>query len=593
MSQAKQVKDASDIVQIIGERVELKRSGVNYKGLCPFHSEKSPSFFVNEQLQRYRCFGCGESGDVFNFLEKYEGMSFYESLKYLADRAGIELKDYQATPQDEQRERLLDILDLTKEYYHYLLTTHPAGEPAREYLHQRGIVKESIKIFQMGYALPGWDGLIKYLHQKKKYSLADLEAAGLIIKGRNGRYYDRFRDRVMFPLTNARGQIVGFSGRTLKKDVKEAKYINSPETMLYHKSELLFGYSQLYQHIRQAQEVIVAEGELDVISSTQAHVNQIVAIKGSALTREQLQLLRRTVKKVLLSLDMDSAGREATKRAITLAREFEIELRVLKLPSGKDPDELAKTDPKAWREATKTSVSVYEFFLQNAVNQYGTQTPEGKRQIIDELAPIFGSIPHAVEQDFYIKKLAQVLGVKDEVVRKDIDTFKDKTTLFASSKKAATSVEPVEKDQPQTRRERLESYILFLFFRMPFETHRVSELKNLRWKKIGVKPLVQTLEKQSSSFDLTQFMKQLPEDQQQLVSEVYLQPDYIEIVDELDLEKEWDNTLKDLKALSVAEAVAQITHELDQLDAKAEKTPQEEARQSELLKQIVLLKRKN
>lgn len=591
MSQAKQVKDASDIVEVIGERIELKRSGVNFKGLCPFHSEKSPSFFVNEQLQRYRCFGCGESGDVFNFLEKYEGMSFYESLKYLADRAGIELKDFKATPQDEQRERLLEILDLTKEYYHYLLITHAAGEPARVYLKQRGITHDSIKLFQMGFALPGWDGLIQYLHQKKKYSLADLEAAGLIIKGRNNRYYDRFRERVMFPLTNARGQIVGFSGRTLQSDVKEAKYINSPETMLYHKSELLFGYSHLYQQIRQAQEVIVAEGELDVISSAQAHVDNIVAIKGSALTREQLQLLRRTVKKVLLSLDMDSAGREATKRAIILAREFEMELRVLKLPAGKDPDELARSDPKAWRDATKSSVSVYEFFLQNAIGQYSPQTPEGKRQIIDELAPIFGSIPHAVEQDFYIKKLAEILGVKDEVVRRDITTFKDKNTLFPHKTPAKSLATPVVAP-PQSRRERLEEYLLFLLFRMDNESSLISQLQGIRWHRVGIKQLIEILAQQPENSSLAQFTKQLPDDLQSLVSEIYLQPKYVELVSELNLKKEWHKTHRDLKKLSVAEEVEEITQELNKLDAKAQKTAAEETRQSTLLQQIVLLKRK-
>jgi DNA primase len=284
---------------------------------------------VNQQLQRYKCFGCGESGDVFTFLEKYEGMTFAESLEYLADRAGITLERLSFTKEDDQRKRLLTILDLAKEYYHFLLTQHDAGAPAREYLKDRGTNAESIKIFQLGYSLDSWDGLIKYLHGKKGFTLEELEAAGLIIRKGPGRFYDRFRGRIMFPLTDVRGRVVGFSGRVLKADEKEAKYINTPETQLYHKSQLLFGFSQLYQEIRKANEVVIVEGEFDVISSAQVHVNNVVGVKGSALTEEQVRLLSRTVAKIILSFDRDSAGIKATKRAIEVARPFGVDLRVI------------------------------------------------------------------------------------------------------------------------------------------------------------------------------------------------------------------------------------------------------------------------
>ncbi len=602
MSQIKQIKDAIDIVQVIGERVELKRSGTNLKGLCPFHSEKSPSFFVSDQLQRYRCFGCGESGDVFNFLEKYEGMSFSEALHYLADQAGITIEEYKASPQDELRDRVLEILSLTKDYYHYLLTEHKAGEMGRDYLKQRGINSESIKIFQLGFALPGWDGLIKYLHKKKKYNLSDIEAAGLIIRGKNGGYYDRFRGRLIFPLTNHRGQVVGFSGRSLEKDVKSAKYINSPETIVYHKSELLYGFSQLYQHIRKAEEVILAEGEMDVISSAQAHVNNIVAIKGSALTREQLQLLRRTVNKILLSLDMDSAGIEATKRAITLAKEFNIELRVLQLPKeddkpAKDPDDLARENPKAWREVAKSSISVYEFFLQNAVTLNDQSTPEGKRKIIDELAPIFGEIQHEVESDFYIKKLATILAVKDEVVRRDIIRFKDKSKL--SSRKVGkldSSEQQVASSKQKNRREKLEEYLLFLFFRGSSEQavgSRSNQLLAISFQTVGFSQIIDAIGKWRGDFDLAKFTSTLPGDLQQIVSDVYLHPQYVEIVDEIDFAEEWRNTFGELKKMSAGDEIKEIAKELDKLDELREKTPEQEDRQAELLQRIVLLKRKN
>ncbi|OGJ41036.1 MAG: DNA primase, partial [Candidatus Pacebacteria bacterium RIFOXYC1_FULL_39_21] len=352
MSQVQQVKDATDIVQLISERVKLVRSGSSYKGLCPFHSEKSPSFFVSEQIQRYRCFGCGETGDVYDFLQKYDGLTFAESLQHLADRAGIKLKDYQRTPEDDLRERLLEILHLTKEYYHYLLTEHKQGESARKYLKERKINSASIELFQMGFAPSGWDGLIKYLHHKKKYSLDDLQQAGLIIRGGGGRFYDRFRGRIMFPLKDHRGRVVGFSGRLLDAEPKEAKYINSPETLLYHKSRLLYGFKELLSEIQKQEAVIVVEGEFDVISSAQNHVNHIVAIKGSALTSEQVKLLARIVKKIILSLDADNAGVEATKRAIEVIGDTDIELRVIDLSTleagQKDVDELARHDPQTW-----------------------------------------------------------------------------------------------------------------------------------------------------------------------------------------------------------------------------------------------------
>ena len=239
MSQIKEVKDATNIVEVVAEKIKLENSGANFKACCPFHNEKTPSFFVNPGLQRYRCFGCGANGDVLDFLQNFEGITFYEALKTLADRAGITLKEFQKSQDDEEREKLLEIMSFAKEYYYYLLTKHEVGQIGRDYLKNRDITNESIKIFQLGFATNAWDSLLKYLHQKKKFPLNLIEKTGLIIKGRSGGYYDRFRERLIFPLKNHRGQVVGFSGRLLSQSPKEAKYINSPETLLYHKSKML------------------------------------------------------------------------------------------------------------------------------------------------------------------------------------------------------------------------------------------------------------------------------------------------------------------------------------------------------------------
>src|SRR3989339_1105676 len=286
--QVEEVKSKVDIVEIIGERVALKKAGRHFKGLCPFHSEKSPSFIVSPERQSFKCFGCQEGGDVISFLQKYDGMSFLEVLEMLAKRVGVTLESYRPTSQDAYKKKLLEIMSLTSEYYHYLLTKHDSGKEAREYLLNRGIGSEAISLFNLGYAPNQWRSVSDYLVQKKKYAPEELEAVGLIIRkqelgnrNQSNHFYDRFRGRVMFPLRDHKGVVVGLSGRTLLKDENEAKYINSPETMLYSKSRMLYGLWENREYIRKADSVVLVEGELDMIPSWQVGVKNVVAIKGS------------------------------------------------------------------------------------------------------------------------------------------------------------------------------------------------------------------------------------------------------------------------------------------------------------------------
>lgn len=599
MSQVREVKEATNIVEIIGKRLTLLRAGSYYKGVCPFHSEKSPSFFVDETLQRYKCFGCGESGDVFNFLEKYDGMTFGEALEELASQAGITLKAYTKDSQDLLREELLEVLDLAKQYYHYLLTTHEQGDVAREYLRQRKITQESVKVFQMGYALEQWDGLLKYLHSKKKYPLTILEQAGLIIQGQHGKWYDRFRGRVIFPLTDHCGRVVGFSGRKIGGDEKDAKYINSPETILYHKSQMLFGFSELYQEIRKAKQVVVVEGEFDVISSTQAHMNAIVAIKGSALTKEHAKLLKRTVDKVLLSLDTDAAGVAATKKAIEALSETEVELRVVIIPDGKDPDELIKVDAKVWRDCVKESIPAHEFLIRVALKTNDKAKPEGKRAIMKELLPMLCTIEHAVEQEYYIKYLAEQLDVKPEIIKEDMTSYKNKLRTGLTQKGQKTQVDENKKQvqeahvRKETARGKLEKYVLFLLFQI--EESQVLDLAN---ELLGVSfstgsylQIVRTVAHWQQPFALRQFANSLPEDLQQVLFEICSNQDFLKNKDKLDLTAEFIGVVRKLKAQSVSEQVLEITKELSELDEKEEKTPEEIERQNQLLKQIVELRK--
>lgn len=596
MSQVQTIKEATDIIEIIGDRITLQRSGTNWRALCPFHSEKSPSFFVSEQMQRYRCFGCSEAGDVYTFLEKYEGMSFAEALSFLADRAGIDLEERVFTDKDREQQRLIALLDLAKEYYHYLLTEHQVGEAARAYLKERGVTAESIKVFQLGFSLPGWDGALKYLVDKKGYTERELELVGLVIKNKSGRYYDRFRGRIMFPLNNHRGQVVGFSGRTLDPDAKTAKYINSPETSLYHKSELLYGLSELFQEIRKAGTVIVTEGEFDVISSTQAHLNTIVAIKGSALTKQHVERLRRYVNKIILALDSDAAGVEATKRAIDVVAVAGLELRVVKLPSGKDVDELARKHPKQWREAAQAAVSVYEFFLQAALQSHSASTPEGKREIMTELAPLFNAIPFAVEQDFYIKKLATALKVREQLVREDMQRLGNQASQKKQPQREVVSsgTEPKPKNSTQAARWQLESYVLFLLFQHPAHSwsRLASSLHVEQWQLPGVAQLVTALQTTKAGDDLESLTKRLDADIQNVLLSITADPTFHQNLASSELDSEWQQLSAKLKQVATKEQIRTITVELEQLDQVTERTPEIEAKQSELLAKIVALRAK-
>ncbi len=608
MSQIRQVKEASDIITVIGERVSLQKSGSYFKGLCPFHSEKSPSFFVNEQMQRYKCFGCGETGDVFTFLEKYEGMTFYEALSMLADQAGITLKEYTRTDKDELHDKLLQVLDLAKEYYHYLLTEHEVGAPAREYLQTRGINKNSIKLFQLGYAMASWDGLISFLHKKKKYDLGLLAQAGLVAEGKGGRRYDRFRGRLIFPLTNHRGQVVGFSGRLLDLQAKEAKYINSPETELYHKSRLLFGYSQLYQFIRKERAVIVVEGEIDVITSSQVHVNNIVAIKGSALTDEHAKLLNRTVDTVLLALDTDAAGVEATKKAIDALQETKLELRVVEVPSGKDPDELIREDPKKWRAAVKESVTAYSFLIEVALREHQAATPEGKRAIMEEMAPVLSKVRHAVELEHYMRVLSEKLNVKEEAIHADIARYKRQQALGGKTntsaereqqKPAETATAAASKPPsvPSSRRANLESYLFYLLFQSKPETQfdKVEKLLELDLVIPGAKQLLEAMlgqRQRQKALNLEKLNASLPEDLQQLLFDLHTPENFLNLNGKLKVATEWRQTYHQLATEVTKAKISTIAAELAKLDEKRQKTSAEEEQQNQLLKRIVELKQR-
>lgn len=592
-NQIEEVKSAVDILQIIGERVVLIRAGKSFKGLCPFHSEKSPSFFVTPDIQRYKCFGCGKTGDVLNFLQEYDSLTFGEALEQLAQRSGIILEKKVFSSEDVHRQRLYEVLNLAKEYYHYLLTTHKLGEKARTYFKQRGITPATIQMFKLGYALNSWDALQQYLINKKKYTEHELLDAGLIITSTNTkRPYDRFRDRVMFPLTDHQGRVVGFSGRVMDASIKEAKYINSPETQLYHKSQLLFGYSTLKNIIKKEEEVFIVEGELDALSSYQAGVENIVAIKGSALTDAQAKLLSRTVKRVVLALDADAAGREATARAIQVVQPYDLNLRVLPLTGGKDPDAIAKDHPKTWREMTKQTVSAYQYLIDCAFIAHDNETGEGKRAITKSILPVLSSIGNAVEQAYYMEYASKKLDIREDALETELKKFlrATKLGLDAKAKKQEKQEQPLDLSHLAV----LERYLVALllhgddaFIRASLPKLATEYLIDSRLGKL-IEHLQEYLAK--TTFVLQDFSRHVPSELQQALSEVYMEQDFLHDDDDQEqIAKEWNKTLPTYMQELRAERLQALSEQLAPLEEKGELTDKEQEKLEKLQAEVVKL----
>ena len=480
MDQVEEIKQKVDMVELVSEYVPLKRAGRNFKGLCPFHGEKTPSFMVNPELQIYKCFGCGEGGDAYSFLQKMEGMDFGEALRALADRVGVKLTSYRPSEGEETRDRLMKINELAGRAYHFLLTQHKAGKEALQYLKKRGITDEAIEVFKLGYVPGEWEFLGKFLVRKKKHTIDDLRRAGLVVEGRG---YDRVRDRIMFPLTNARGQVVGFAGRVLPSDGPSAssgqasKYINSPETEIYHKSELLYGFDVTRGEIKKAGWVVVVEGELDMIASWQAGVKNVVAIKGSALTERQVEWLMRVSERVIMALDADLAGNIAARRGIELAEKAGLFVETVDWAradvGAKDVSDVATTDPEKWLEMVAEPISIYSFYINSAVSRHGL-TAEGKTKVSREVLPFLSMIGDEVRKDEYVKELANKIGAEVETVRREMGKISnDKFLIYEPTVRSTRKQLPNDSITKKSRREVLEGYVVGL------------AMSGKKWEKLG------------------------------------------------------------------------------------------------------------
>lgn len=467
MNDAELVKSKLDIVEVIGSYVELKKAGKDYKGISPFRQERTPSFFVSPEKQIWHDFGANEGGDLISFIMQMEGMSFPEALTLLADRAGVTLQKV-SRQNDAGKPPLFAAVQQAMKFYHLNLSR---SSGALKYIKdERGLTAETIKRFVVGYAPEGWTGLADHL-QKLKYSEAELVAAGLCGKRDQKRgVYDLFRDRVVFPVFDSQGRPIGFSGRVLTSDPKAAKYINTPDCVIYHKAQAIFGYHQAKQAIRAQKKVIIVEGHLDVLSMSQHGQENVVALSGTAMAFDQLKQLARMAEVIQLCFDQDSAGQKATARAIELAAGLDVRVEVVSFTGAKDPDELIRTNPAAWKQALDSPEYAWDYMLRRASEEHPPDVGQHKKRFVQAMLPIFKLITDTIEQEHYLAMVAARSGVEPEVLRGLIlDSQKVVKTTTSTSVEASQpkAVKTPKSSRPPTRAEQLEAPLLEMMLAYP------------------------------------------------------------------------------------------------------------------------------
>jgi DNA primase len=414
-----EIKSKLNIVDVVGSYLRLTKAGAYWKACCPFHNEKTPSFTVNEERQAFHCFGCGKGGDVFSFVEEIEGIEFREALKLLAERAGVEVPVYRKSSvfeRDgvEQPDRTREVLELSTKFFEKQLWEGEGAKTALPYLRKRGLSDESIRSFRIGYSLSGWRHLHDFL-VSRGYRPEELERAGLVIAkdGRSG-HYDRFRDRIMFPISDIVGRVIGYSARVAPGgDESQAKYINTPETPVYHKGRVLYGLYQAKHAIKEEGVSVLVEGQMDVIACHQAGIRNAIAASGTALTGEQLDILKRYGREIRLFFDMDGAGQAAAWKSALLSLGKEMSVSVVLLPEGKDAADAALEDPESLRQAVIRSVPAAKYYLNRAVSMNDIRLPEGKRSVAEGYAPLLAAMTNRIDRDFWQRELADAIGVEE------------------------------------------------------------------------------------------------------------------------------------------------------------------------------------
>ena len=556
-SPIQQIKDRLDIVEVIQGYIKLHKAGANFRAICPFHAEKKPSFFVSPARQIWHCFGCNSGGDLFRFVMQIEGIEFGDALRLLAQRAGVELR--RQDPQlKTERQRFYEICDLACKFFERQLEGSKTGQDAKKYLFKRGLTEDSIKKWRLGLAPNSWQGLSDFLIEKG-YTKEEISQVGLAIRresfSEDGKdYFDRFRGRIMFPISDSNSQIVGFGGRILEynreaTDPDPAKYVNSPSTLLYDKSRVLYGLDKAKIQIRKKDFCILVEGYIDTILSYQAGFENTIASSGTALTPYQLKILKRYSENLLTAFDMDIAGTSATKRGIDLAQAKGFNIKIITMEKDADPADIISRNPDKWNELISQAKSITEFYFENAFSQFDEKSAEGKKEISKILLPVIKIIPNKIEQYHWIAKLAKNLGVKEEVISEEM-----KKTSSPQFPNVPEGGEDLTLRVPKSRLEILEERILILVLKFPSFLDRIGE------EKFGMftprsKEILFTL-KENPKFDIE---GEISPETLDYFNYLFLKKDIEEIEAP---EKEIENCLKEIHSIYIKTRLDEISQDI-------------------------------
>ena len=558
MDQVTEIREKIDIVSFLADYLPLKKAGRNFKTTCPFHNEKTASLVISPERQIWHCFGCGKGGDVYTFLMEYENMEFPEALRSLAKKAGVTLKE-SSFKQGEysEKENIFTVNNHALKFYHYVLTELPAGKEALSYLlDKRKINKGIIDTFQLGFAPSTGSALSNYLSKKKDFKNRDLVSAGVSLE-RGTNLYDFFRGRIIFPLFDHRGNVTGFSGRALN-DVDMPKYLNTKETAVYHKGSMFFGLNTAKDEIKQKQDAIVVEGEFDAISLYMEGIKNAVAIKGTALTENQVALLSRFTPKVTLCLDQDNAGFEATRRSLEVLEKKAMTTSIIVIKDGKDPDEALKNNPGEFKKAMRESFGVYDYLIDKFVSENNKDSAQGKKAIADNLLPLFANISNEIVKEHYLKKLSDIFEISLESLLKETGklqkkNLEDKILIPVKDKKS--------------RRENLEEYLISLIVQSEnpqkvLEDNRES-LETYKFATPSLGKLFEDLKhylKTNLKLDQEKFSNVLSKELIQAFNTCFLFP--LPVLENDRYEEEIKKVIKELLTLFIKERVNILTVEI-------------------------------
>ena len=568
------IKERLNVVDVISGYLKVQKAGANFKAQCPFHNEKTPSFFISPERQIWHCFGCQKGGDIFTFVKEMEGVEFPEALRILAARAGIELEEFDSTIKDS-KDRLYQICEASARFFEKQLSHSGTGQRAVEYLKSRGLEGATMAKFRLGFAPSAWDSLSGYL-RNSGFTEKEIVDAGMVIKRESEGIYDRFRSRIMFPISDVNGRVVGFTGRIFEGDEKEAKYINTPQTLIYDKSRILYGLDHSRGEIRKKDKCLLVEGNMDAVMSYQAGITNVVASSGTALTPMHLVILKRFTNNLDFCFDTDSAGAMATKRGIGMAlgQDFNVKVVSLNDKECKDPADYVKKYGKEWEKVASSAKPVVEFYFDKAKEGYNPESAESKKSVILAVAPFIKRLSSRVERSHWMDQLAYLLRVKEDAVEADIMSAPD-LDVPVPTLPAVETKKPV----PAAQREgnfgsgTLNEALLSLVVRKPaLFKQEIAVLDRNFLNPLASQVLDELAKEDLEQFNFGSFTKKFDSDRTLDLEFVYLRSQALwEGFGDEELKTEFSNIFNKLKQKTIHLHLAELGYEMRAAEAAKDK----------------------